>query len=215
MEPIQIALICCIVLFTFSAAWIDWRTKKLPNKMTVPAFAAGVLFHVVWGAIDGGAMGAGKHLLFSLGGFATGFAILFLLWVIAGGGGGDVKFMGALGAWLGPTQTLIVFLVGAVLIAFGSFLVMAGSFLSIGAMRTKERYLSADKSTEKARAKRRMLPFAVSTALATWIVLAIFGAPELKDPNESNNTDVAQPQASHSTEILPADSLNTLTKLNT
>lgn len=215
MEPIQIALIVFVVLFTFSAAWIDWRTKKLPNKMTVPAFGAGVLFHVVWGALDGGALGAGQHLLFSLGGFATGFAILFVLWVIAGGGGGDVKFMGALGAWLGPTQTLIVFLVGAVLIAFGSFLMMAWSFLSIGAMRTKERYLSSDKSTEKARARRRMLPFAVSTALATWIVLAVFGAPKLNDPNESTNTDVAQPQASTSSEIVPAKLLKNQTNLNT
>ena len=68
---------------------VDLKTRRIPNGLTVPAFVCGVVFHV----IRGGWAGLG----FSLGGFATGFGILLVLWLIGGGGGGDVKLMG--GHW--------------------------------------------------------------------------------------------------------------------
>ncbi|MCA9176762.1 MAG: prepilin peptidase [Planctomycetales bacterium] len=183
MSSAQIALTACVVVFTLVAALLDWRFKKLPNRITLPAFLAGLAFHLAWGATENGFAGSLQHLAFSLGGFATGFGVLFVLWVTGGGGGGDVKFMGALGAWLGASLTVKVFLVGAVVILFGSLATLTLSALKMGAMRTKEKYLSSDRSNADARVKRRLLPFAVSASLATWIVLALFGAPALTSTN--------------------------------
>ena len=102
METPHIIFFACVVIYTLVAAMIDWRTRKLPNKMTAPALVAGVVFHAVWGWFEGGGAGVVSHLLFAAGGFALGFGILFVLWVIGSGGGGDVKFMAALGAWIEP-----------------------------------------------------------------------------------------------------------------
>lgn len=189
----QIIFIACVVAYTLAAALIDWRTRKLPNNMTVPALAGALVFHTAWGFSENGLAGVGEHLLFALGGFALGFGILFVLWVIGSGGGGDVKFMAALGAWVGPQQIVWVYLVGAVVIVIGSVCVLAYSSIQRGAMRTKEKYLDGDRSTKEGRVKRRILSYGVAAAPATWIVLALAGVPALNEP-ETTPTD-GGPQA--------------------
>ena len=82
-----------IVLFTVVCLVTDVRTGRLPNWLTVPMFALGFLVHTLAHRWLG--------LQFSLLGFATGFGVLFVLWVFGGGGGGDVKMMSALGAGSG------------------------------------------------------------------------------------------------------------------
>jgi prepilin peptidase CpaA len=181
MDFSRILLIVCVVVFTAVAAACDARAKKLPNLVTVPAFVAAIVFHLSWGAWDGGLSGAGRQLLFALGGFATGFGILFVLWMIGKGGGGDVKFMGALGTWLGAVATLQVFLVSAVLVVLGAGCVMVREFIRLGFRRSRERYVEKDQvasrkkklTEEQLRTHRRLLPFGVPAALATWLVLAI------------------------------------------
>ncbi|MEO8493452.1 MAG: A24 family peptidase [Planctomycetota bacterium] len=177
MSPDRIILVVCVVAFTALAAVTDWRFKKLPNKLTVSAFVAALLFHLIYGFASNGALGAGQQLLFALAGFGTGFGILFVLWLIGGGGGGDVKFMGALGAWLGAVLTFQVFIVSAILIAFGGILVFAWGFIDKGMMRTRERYLEKNEEPrnendqQRQRVRRRLMPFGVPAALATWVVL--------------------------------------------
>src|SRR5258708_1598366 len=90
-----------IVVFTMTAAIIDIRSRRIPNWITVPAALAGLAFHITRSGVDG--------LLYSLGGFAMGFGILFVLMVIGQGGGGDVKLMGAVGAWLGWKFTVFAY----------------------------------------------------------------------------------------------------------
>ncbi len=177
MTADRVILVICVVAFTAIAAVCDWRTKKLPNKLTVPALGAALLFHLIYGAVQGGAVGAGQQLLFALAGFGTGFGILFVLWIIGGGGGGDVKFMGALGAWLGAALTFQVFLVSAALIAVGSIAVFAWGFIDKGLIQTRSRYLEpgrearSEAEQQRQRVRRRLLPFGVPAALATWLVL--------------------------------------------
>jgi prepilin peptidase CpaA len=174
--------------FTLVAAGCDVKTKKLPNVLTVPAFACGLLFHVVRGFVEdgwAGCLGSWREsgLLFALAGFATGFGILFVLWLIGGGGGGDVKFMGALGAWLGTILIFQVFIVGTVFVIFGSICAIVWHSGRIGLSGVKRKYLSrggqskASKPTDKGKvdtaSRRRLIPFAVPIAFATWVVIGI------------------------------------------
>jgi prepilin peptidase CpaA len=45
----------------------------------------------------------------------TGFGMLILLWAIRGMGAGDVKFMAAIGAWLGPVMTFYAVVLGCLI----------------------------------------------------------------------------------------------------
>lgn len=78
-------------------AWIDWRTGRLPDLLTLSLCAAGLFV----GALGGGTL---DHILGAVAGF-TGSALIafgYRYWRGREGlGGGDVKFFGAIGAWLG------------------------------------------------------------------------------------------------------------------
>jgi len=77
----------------FGAVWFDVRERRLPNALTVGAFIAALLLRAPQGldALSGGLVGA---LL------AFGLALPFFL--VGGLGGGDVKLLTAVGAFLGP-----------------------------------------------------------------------------------------------------------------
>ena len=115
-------------------------------------------------------------MLTSLAGFGIGFALLLAPWLLGGGGMGDVKLLGALGAWLGPKLMLIAFGVSILFAALGAVLIVAIVAATEGLMKTQEKHLScsdeSNRRTNNSRSGRRMLPFAVPVALSTWIVLA-------------------------------------------
>ncbi len=81
---------------SLAAAVIDLRTRRIPNMLTLPVLAAGLVWAGLTGGILGIANAAGACLLLALP-----FVFLFLF---AGGGAGDAKLMGAIGAWLGFSQ---------------------------------------------------------------------------------------------------------------
>ncbi len=157
--------VAMIVLFTAVAAAVDVRTHRLPNVLTVPAFLVAVVFHAVWGWMQDGPWGMLGRVGWSLSGFAVGFGILFVLWLIGGGGGGDVKFMGALGAWLGPRDTAVVFVASAVINVVLLALMRTWQFLS---GRPAARVQDPDP-----RVRRRAMSYGLPVALATWAVLAL------------------------------------------
>jgi len=67
---------------------------------------AGLLYH----AFVGGWPGLGGSLL----GAVFGFSVLFLFYVMGGMGGGDVKLMAAIGAWLGLPLTFWVVIISSI-----------------------------------------------------------------------------------------------------
>ncbi len=86
----------------------DWRWRRIPNWLTVPAAAAGLAVNSAvygWAGLKSSAAGLGLGLLLLLP-----FVLVRAL------GAGDWKLAGALGACLGPHELLLV-LAGAVLIA--------------------------------------------------------------------------------------------------
>jgi prepilin peptidase CpaA len=94
-----------------AAAW-DLRSRRIPNLLTLPLFVAGLAWNISVGGLGGAAS--------SLSGAVVAALPFVLLYFYAGGGAGDAKLMGAVGAWLGLAQgvaaLLMVVLAGA---AFG------------------------------------------------------------------------------------------------
>jgi prepilin peptidase CpaA len=79
-----------------AACWFDVRTRRIPNALTFSAAAVGLVVVTV--------IHSGQGTVSSVAGFLVGLAVFFPLFVLRGLGGGDVKLMGALGAWLGTSM---------------------------------------------------------------------------------------------------------------
>ncbi len=95
-------------LLAAAAGWTDWRSRRIPNWLTVPGLVVGVAAS----SAAAGWAGARSSLL----GAGLGLALLLPFVLIRSLGAGDWKLAGALGAFLGP-QRLIDVLLGAVLVA--------------------------------------------------------------------------------------------------
>ena len=80
------------------SAGIDFKRKKIPNLITYPAMAIGLLYHGVLRGADG--------LFFSLAGLLVGTSIFLLPYLMGGMGAGDAKLMGAVGAVIGTEGVL-------------------------------------------------------------------------------------------------------------
>jgi prepilin peptidase CpaA len=89
--------IVCLAIASLACV-TDLRTRRIPNVLTFGAAQAGLLYQFVGGGIDGLGHAA-------LGWFA-GAVIFILPFALGGLGGGDVKLLAALGAWLGPADVL-------------------------------------------------------------------------------------------------------------
>jgi prepilin peptidase CpaA len=99
------------VIAVFVALWaggMDWRYRRIPNWLTVPALVAGVAVNTVvhgWPGTKASLLGAGLGLLLLLP-----FVFIRAL------GAGDWKLTGALGAFLGPGLLMTV-LIGSIFVA--------------------------------------------------------------------------------------------------
>ncbi len=145
----------CIAALTVAAIWTDLRYRRIPNWLTVTGAVSAILFHTATSGWAGAT--------FSLGGFAVGFGVLFVLWIIGGGGGGDVKLMGAIGAWMGPTSTFVIFLLSTVFALICIAAIMVWRFLSPKLAARNEPLL------------KQTIPYAIPAGLASWaVVLAKF-----------------------------------------
>lgn len=104
----DIVISACALGLAGWAGWLDWRLRRIPNWLTLPALAVGlVLSAVLW---------RWPGLKTSLEGVGICLGVLLPFVLMRGLGAGDWKLMGALGAYLGPYRAIVV-LLGTVLIA--------------------------------------------------------------------------------------------------
>lgn len=164
LEPLNIWAAVAVLVLVSAAVVTDLKWLRIPNWLTVPAFALAI---VSYGFIEGV-----NGMLFSVAGFATGFGILFLLWAIGGGGGGDVKLMGAVGAWVGALPVLAIFIGSAVFAVMCTIVMMAVN--RINGQRLLQTQNGVDTATSiQARNNplKQHIPYAVPVAMATICVL--------------------------------------------
>jgi prepilin peptidase CpaA len=102
---------------TLYAAWFDWRTRRIPNWLTVSGFSAGIALN----SILQGWHGARQ----SLEGAALALGLLLPLVLLRGLGAGDWKLMGAVGALMGWRPMLFVLVVSFVATALIGIIQMA------------------------------------------------------------------------------------------
>jgi prepilin peptidase CpaA len=86
------------LLVGFGACITDIRSRRVPNILTFGAAVVAVLFHT----LDGQAGGFFQ----SVEGWFVGAAVFFIPFALGGLGGGDVKLLAALGAWVGPVDAV-------------------------------------------------------------------------------------------------------------
>ena len=83
-----------------AAVFFDVRARRIPNALTFGAALAAVAY----AGVHGGWSGIGT----SVAGWFAGAALFFPFFALGGMGAGDVKLLAALGAWLGPVESLWV-----------------------------------------------------------------------------------------------------------
>jgi prepilin peptidase CpaA len=97
----QVVWILCGLLAA-AAGITDWRSRRIPNWLTV----SGALLGIVVNAWVSGWYGVRESLL----GMLLGLAILLPFVLVRSLGAGDWKLIGAVGAFIGPQQLLVVLL---------------------------------------------------------------------------------------------------------
>jgi len=163
--------VAAVVLYTALAAIVDFRSRRIPNVLTVPAAVLAIVYHA--------AAPSGLGIAAALAGLALGFLLLLVPWLLGGGGMGDVKLLAALGAWLGPGHVLIAFATSVLVAALLATGVLIHAACTEGVTKTKNTYLAASGNRASSRVSRRsprpkvrVLPFAVPVAVSTWCLLA-------------------------------------------
>ncbi|MGB6230383.1 MAG: prepilin peptidase [Litorimonas sp.] len=113
------------------AAWTDFSTMKIPNKVSLAAALGFFLtLPLTWQGLDMFA----EHLMVGGAFFLAGFAMFAFGWL----GGGDAKLMAGVALWFGWVDA-ISFIICTTLFgaAIGLFLLIGGNFLPVR-VRTSE-----------------------------------------------------------------------------
>jgi prepilin peptidase CpaA len=91
---LKAGILALAVLLAAIAGWTDYRSRRIPNWLTVPGLFVGIAANTLAGGWQG--------LKTSLLGAGLGLLLLLPLVILHSLGAGDWKLAGALGAFVGP-----------------------------------------------------------------------------------------------------------------
>jgi len=158
----------CVLLV--AGGYTDLRWRRVPNALTLPCLAVGFVLQFA----IGGFAGLRSSFVAAAIAFAVGF-VLFMLHVI---GGGDAKFVAAIGAIRGPgflvesmLWTAVVSLVisGALLLMKGDLFPFFGRLLRAGYRALIYQLVPVEEDVVKEGGHK--IPFAAIIALGTLIAM--------------------------------------------
>lgn len=101
--PNFLAMILAALVMT--AALFDLRSRRIPNWLSLSGVLAGIALNTFLFELAGFEK--------ALAGMATAFGVYFVLYLARAMGAGDVKLMAAVGAFVGPSNWLVIFLITA------------------------------------------------------------------------------------------------------
>ena len=122
-----------VVAVAIAASICDLKGRRIPNALTLGAVVVAVAMQAVLNGWHG--------VLLAASGWAVGVALFFPLFALGGMGAGDVKLLGAIGAWLGPAGALWTGLFGAVAGGIMALIVALARGYMLTAMRNLGRLL--------------------------------------------------------------------------
>jgi prepilin peptidase CpaA len=174
--PIPLVVVLAAVLI---ATVTDLLTFKIHNVLTLPLLVTGLAYQTATHGADGfiaGLLGAG-----------VGFGLFLFVFLGGGMGGGDVKLLAGVGAWLGVVPTLVVATLAAlaggvyalvVVVARGrtreTWVNLQLIFLRLAAVG---RHLVADDRVEEVVGRddrrSRLIPFGAMTGVGVVALIAI------------------------------------------
>lgn len=105
-----------LIIFLVTAVITDFSDHRIPNAITLCATMVGLSSHLYLGGLQGAGL--------SVGGLLVSMGCLLPFYLLGGMGAGDVKMMGAIGAFVGPQASVLAVAVGLVAGAFGGILVL-------------------------------------------------------------------------------------------
>ena len=166
-DQILLSLAFAVPIFFGAIACVsDLRFRKIPNWIAVVLAVTALPFHA-W-------MGGGQGVLWCLGGLAVGFGILLVVHLIGGAGAGDVKFMGGVGAWIGPYHVFMVYVLSVILVAAIALIMLIGRLVrpaeTTPATQTDKSKGNESKGENKG-SSRILIPYAVPAVLAVAVRL--------------------------------------------
>ena len=112
-------LLILVAIVLILATAFDLHQRRIPNALTFPVMAAGIIYWSYLSGVDG--------FMHSTGGLLLGFAFLLPLYLFGGMGAGDVKLMAAVGSIMGPQGVFIAFLYSAIAGGLYALFVLARS----------------------------------------------------------------------------------------
>jgi prepilin peptidase CpaA len=161
---IQILIILSPILILASTT--DILSHKIPNWLTFPSIITGILFNSYMTGLQGG--------LLSVCGVLVGMAFYLPFYMKQGIGAGDVKLMGAVGSFLGPSGVFYAFLFSSIAGGLYALLLLHRSrmlaetlrrywcMLSIFFIQKQMHYIPPENS-----AKMPVLRYGISIAIGT------------------------------------------------
>jgi len=183
-----------LVAFLIASSIIDFRTLRIPKTLTISCLACGVFFNIgrgvwlgyldrsVWKLDAAPLLGAIDGFLFSLAGFASAFAIFFVLWILQAARGGDVKLFSAVGAWVGPWYMVMLMAGSVFMVVVITVGLMLVSLLTSGYTKTRESF--SHKGSQKAvnnsrRGSQRGPTYSFPLAFATALIMLLVFSRDL------------------------------------
>lgn len=174
LQAVSMATWAVTLLFALYAGWTDWRTRRIPNWLTVSALLAGVSANSILGGLQGTKA--------SLAGAGLALGLLLPVVLLRGLGAGDWKLMGGLGALLGWQAMLFVLVVSIMVsglmaivqmistrrvkVTLQNLLTLAKGLVTFG-LRADLAEISLDNPT------LLKVPFGVGVAVATTLSFAL------------------------------------------
>lgn len=172
---VLIPMIPLVLLLVWAAAE-DLRARRIPNVITLTLLLSGLMR----AAIFDGTPTFGQ----AMAGMGVGFGLTFILFALGAMGGGDVKLMAAVGAWVGPWGALAVYCIAAVVglvIVIGQawasgrlgVLLRNSGLIVVNLLHLRQVGVDHARATgQGCRSVSKPLPYAVPVLLAVGVLLA-------------------------------------------
>ena len=191
-----------LILVLSVSSGLDYQLLRIPKWLTISLLFLGLVANVVRGVLlsqigqqvwlvnsPSRVVGALDGLAFSLCGAIVGFLIFFVFWRIRICGGGDVKLITAVGAWIGPEIILYIIALSMAFILLWVLLLLVIRFLpnrsetrnqpSSPLQESKRPQSPASRAAPFKPVRGRQISYSTSVALATLLMMLMLWQRQL------------------------------------